>query len=149
MYPVPPAIDWRKLLLSTPEAARRISLVSEGGHQLSDTERTVFKTSGQQKTAQSPEAGFRIVFGSRIRIRIRVKSWIRIRIKVKSWIRIRIKVKSWIRIRIEVIRMQTKPRRRWRLLVWKYADLQQGGEIDMHHSEWYVLKKYNSVGKSR
>jgi hypothetical protein len=40
---------------------------------------------------------------SRIRIRIKVKSWIRIRTKVKSRIQISTKVRSRIRIRINVI----------------------------------------------
>ncbi len=106
-------MDWRKLLLSTPAAARRISLVSEGRPQFSDTERTVFKTRGQQKTAQNSRSrGFRIVFGSRIRIRIRVKSWIRIRISSE--------VKRWIRIRIEVMRIRNAAQKTCRLLVWKY-----------------------------
>jgi hypothetical protein len=43
-----------------------------------------------------------LLMRSRIRIRIKVKSWIRIRIKMISWIRIRSKVNSWIRIRFKV-----------------------------------------------
>jgi hypothetical protein len=78
MYPVVPAMDWRKLLLSTPAAARRISLVSEGRTQFSYTERTVFITRGHQRQLRIPEAeGFALFLeagsGSG------VKSWIRIR----------------------------------------------------------------------
>jgi hypothetical protein len=49
-------MDWRKLLLSTPAAARRISLVSEGRHQFSDTERTVFKIRGHGRQLRIPKA---------------------------------------------------------------------------------------------